>query len=72
MPRSRHHHPTSRASVAGAVLGIFCIAVGIVVLVPVAMKWPDTWPGLLVTPVLIFLGARLIARHKARHRSEKT
>jgi len=54
------------------VLGIFCIAVGIVVLVPVAMKWPDTWPGLLVTPALIYLGARLIGRHISRHRSEKT
>lgn len=31
MPRTRHQHPTSRASVAGAVLGIFFIAVGIVV-----------------------------------------
>jgi hypothetical protein len=72
MPRTRHHHPTSRASVAGAVLGIFCIGVGIVVLVPVAMKWPDTWPGLLVTPALIYLGARLIGRHISRHRSEKT
>lgn len=72
MPRLRHHPPTSRASVAGAVFGIFCIAVGIVVLVPVAMKWPDTWPGLLVTPALIYLGARLIRRHISRHRSERT
>jgi uncharacterized membrane protein len=69
MPRARHRHPTSRASVAGAVLGIFCIAVGVVVLVPVAMKWPDTWPGLLITPVLIYFGARLIRRHISRHRS---
>ena len=71
MPRTRQQRPTSRASLAGAVLGIVCIAVGIVVLVPVAMKWPDTWPGLLVTPVLIYLGARLIARHISHHRSDK-
>jgi hypothetical protein len=67
MPRLRHHTPTSRASIVRAVLGIVIIAVGVFALVPVGMNWPASWPGVFVTPMLMIVGARLVARHIAGH-----
>ena len=49
-------------------LGIVIIAIGVFALVPVGMNWPASWPGLFATPVLMFIGARLVAHHIARHR----
>ncbi|MEO8020077.1 MAG: nuclear transport factor 2 family protein [Pseudomonadota bacterium] len=70
MARRSHQHPTSRASVVAAVCGIFSVALGVAVLVPVALNWPASWPGVLVTIGLVCLGVVLIARHIARHKSE--
>jgi hypothetical protein len=68
MPLPKHAHPTSRVSVAGAVLGILLIASAVVVTVPLAMYWPASWPGAPVPFILLGVGGALIARHKSRHR----
>jgi ABC-type antimicrobial peptide transport system permease subunit len=64
----RRSHPTSPASVAGAVLGIILIALAVAAAVPVAMNWPAWWPGVLLVLVLGCSGVALIARHMSRHR----
>jgi len=69
MPRFRHHAPTSRASQASVVLGIVSIALGVLAIAPVMMRWPASWPGLFLPPMLIGFGARVIARHIAKHRT---
>jgi amino acid transporter len=71
MPLPKHSQPTSRASVAGAVLGIIFIAVAVVAVVPVAMNWPASWPGVLVVIALGCIGVALIARHMSRHRVDQ-
>ena len=65
----RRSHPTGRASVVGAVLGIVAIALAVVAAVPVAMNWPDSWPGALVVVALASFGLALIRRHMSRHRT---
>ncbi|MBI3714602.1 MAG: hypothetical protein HY255_01260 [Betaproteobacteria bacterium] len=70
MPFPGRIHPDSRASLAGAVLGILLIASSVVGLVPVAMNWPASWP---VPPVIVLAcgtGGVLIAMHMFRHRIE--
>jgi ABC-type antimicrobial peptide transport system permease subunit len=69
MPFSKHSHPTSRASVVGAVLGIALIALAVAAAVPVAMNWPAWWPGALLVVALGCIGVALIARHVSRHRA---
>jgi len=71
MPLPRHDRPASRASVAGAVLGILFIAVAVMVVVPVAMNWPDSWPGTLIVFALGCVGVALIARHMSSHRKPR-
>jgi hypothetical protein len=68
MPLPKHTHPASRASLAGAVLGIFLIATAVVAAVPVAMHWPASWPGVLIVIFLGLVGVALIARHMSHHR----
>jgi peptidoglycan/LPS O-acetylase OafA/YrhL len=68
MPLPKHSQPTSRASVAGAVLGIILIALAVGAVVPIAMNWPASWPGLLLVVVLGCIGVALIMRHMSRHR----
>ena len=68
MPLPRQTHPTSRASVVSAVFGIILIAVAVVAAVPVALRWPASWPGLIVVVALACVGVALIVRHMSRHR----
>jgi hypothetical protein len=68
----RHSHPTSRASIAGAVLGIIFIASAVMVAVPVAMNWPAWWPGALAVIALCCFGVALIVRHMSSHREDRT
>ena len=65
----RRSHPTGRASVVGAVLGIVVMALAVVAAVPVAMNWPASWPGALVVVALACFGLVLIRRHMSRHRA---
>jgi nitrogen fixation protein FixH len=64
----RHSQPTSRTSLAGAILGIVLIAFAVLVCVPVAMNLPASWPGLLVAVTLAGAGIALLKKHAAHHR----
>lgn len=69
MPLTRRTHPTSRASIAGAVLGIVLIALAVAAAVPVALNWPGSWPGVFIVLALACTGVALIALHMSRHRA---
>jgi len=70
MPFPKHTHPTSRASLAGMVLGLLLIASSVVGLALVAMHWPASWPGLIAIVLACGVAGMLIRRHMSRHRPD--
>ena len=50
-------------SFAGAVLGIVLIAVSLFISVPVAVNFPESWPGAVLAVCLAFVALALIVAH---------
>lgn len=67
MPLTKQSHPTGRASLFGAVLGIVLVAVAVVAIALTAVNWPASWPGLLIVVALVCIDVVLITRHMSRH-----
>jgi hypothetical protein len=65
----KHSQPTSRASLAGAILGIVLIALAVLACVPVAVNLPASWPGGIIVVALAGVGVALLKKHAAHHRA---
>jgi cyanate permease len=71
VPMTKHSEPAFRGSFPGAVLGIVFLALALFVAVPVAVNFPDSWPGAVLVLALLCVGAVLIRAHLVREHRAK-
>ena len=64
-------HTGSHGAMFGAIFGIALIAVALIVSVPVAMNFPESWPGAVLVLAAAGIGVALIAKHlRLGHRTK--
>jgi len=56
-------HAASRGSTIGAIFGAVLIVVALVISLPVAVNFPESWPGAVLVLAIAGIGAFLITAH---------
>ena len=66
---SQNLHPWE-TSITGFVAGWVVLAIGLFIVIPVAVNLPDSWPGGVFALVFVVIGIVMIKRSVWRERSE--
>ena len=61
-------HETSRGSTVGAIFGVGLIVVALIIGLPVAVNFPESWPGAVLGLSVAAVGVGLIVAHLKRVR----
>ena len=61
-------HEPSRGSTVGAIFGLVMIVVALLITLPVAVNFPESWPGAVLVLTIAGIGVVLTAAHINRVR----